>query len=360
MAEHTVSAGVARGLIDFAVSRGAVRDRLLDACGISTADLADQDNRINMERYQSLLLASKELTGDAALALHYAEQVDLNELSVVGLITHASASMMDALMQLNRYGQLVAEVDIGLAQRFEIVREAGQIWMVDNRINANAFPELTEITFARLVTGPRRFTDKLHLGAIHFTHKAPAYADEYRRIFRAPVTFESHRNAMQLDESWLTHPVALTPHYAFGILSAHADTLLARLQATETVRAKVERLLMPVLHQGDAGVDKIANQMAISRQTLYRRLKAEGTMFETVLDDLRRKLALHYLEGQKVSVNETAYLVGFSDPSAFSRAFKRWTRKSPRDFAMQSAAHRSPNAPHPRAWMPNDSGDDHR
>lgn len=333
MIEHTVSAGVAGGLIDFAVSKNAGRNELLNRSGISESDLADGDNRVPMARYQALILAAMGLTGNTALALHYAEQVDLAKLSVVGLVTHASATMMDALMQLNRYGQLVAEVDVGLAGRFEIVREAGEIWLVDNRINADAFPELTEITFARLVSGPRRFANQLHIGAIHFTHKAPAHADEYERIFGAPVTFESQRNAMLLDESWLTHPVALAPHYAFGILSKHADALLAQLQAGRTVGAKVESALMPILHLGDASIDSVSTQMAMSRQTLYRKLKAEGTTFEQLLDDLRQKLALHYLECKKVSVNETAYLVGFSDPSAFSRAFKRWTGESPRGFS---------------------------
>jgi AraC-like DNA-binding protein len=70
--------------------------------------------------------------------------------------------------------------------------------------------------------------------------------------------------------------------------------------------------------------------MGVSRQTLFRRLKREGVTFEKVLDGLRHRMALYYLGGRKVSVNETAYLVGFSDPAAFSRAFKRWTGVSPR------------------------------
>jgi AraC-like DNA-binding protein len=76
-------------------------------------------------------------------------------------------------------------------------------------------------------------------------------------------------------------------------------------------------------------MDTIAGRMGLSRQTLFRRLKAEGVTFEQVLDELRHRLALHYLAGRKASVNETGYLVGFSDPAAFSRAFKRWTGKSP-------------------------------
>ena len=74
----------------------------------------------------------------------------------------------------------------------------------------------------------------------------------------------------------------------------------------------------------------IARKLGLSRQTLFRRLKAEGVTFEKVLDELRHNMAVHYLSEKKASVNETAYLVGFSDPAAFSRAFKRWTGSSPR------------------------------
>ncbi len=75
-----------------------------------------------------------------------------------------------------------------------------------------------------------------------------------------------------------------------------------------------------------------ATKLNLSRQTLYRRLKAEGVSFEQVVDDLRRDMAKAYLGSEKLSVNETAYLLGFSDRSAFSRAFKRWTGASPRGW----------------------------
>lgn len=330
MAEATVSAGVVQGLIDFAVAEGADRADIHARAGLQPSVLADHDNRIAMSRYRALVAAAKQLSENPAIALHYGERMDLSELSLVGLITRSSPTMRDALIQLNRYGQLVVEVDTGTAQRFEIVRENGEIWLVDNRRAANAFPELTEVTFARLTCGPRRFTDKLALGAIEFTHPAPSYAAEYDRIFQAPVAFESRRNAMQLDEGWLAHPVALTPSYMFGILTARADELLESLRAEATFRARVERLLMTMLHSGDVSVARVAGEVGMSRQTLYRRLKAEGTTFKEVLDELRFRLAIDYIEGGKVSVNQVAYLTGFSDPSAFSRAFRRWTGKSPR------------------------------
>jgi AraC-like DNA-binding protein len=105
--------------------------------------------------------------------------------------------------------------------------------------------------------------------------------------------------------------------------------LLKALESSKSVRGRVESLLMPVLHTGNASMDAVASQLGISRQTLFRKLKAEGVTFAAVLDELRHRMAADYLGARKVSVNETAYLVGFSEPAAFSRAFKRWTGCSP-------------------------------
>ncbi len=148
-------------------------------------------------------------------------------------------------------------------------------------------------------------------------------------VYGVPVTFESDWNAMQIDETLMAQPVQREPRYVFGILSEHADALLASLDAAKSTRGRVERLLLPVLHTGGTSMERITSRMGLSRQTLFRKLKAEGTTFEKVLDELRHKLALDYLNANKVSVNETAYLVGFSDRATFSRAFKRWTGTSP-------------------------------
>jgi AraC-like DNA-binding protein len=133
-----------------------------------------------------------------------------------------------------------------------------------------------------------------------------------------------------IDPSWLGIPLHNPSRYAFGVLSEHADKLLKSLENAQTVRGRVEGLLIPVLHKGDADMTLVARKLGLSRPTLYRKLKAEGVSYELLVDDLRHRMALHYLSGEKTSVNETAYLVGFSDPSSFSRAFKRWTGSSPR------------------------------
>jgi AraC-like DNA-binding protein len=119
----------------------------------------------------------------------------------------------------------------------------------------------------------------------------------------------------------------MQPRYVYGLLSARAEALLADLDGAATMRGRVERLLLSLLPTGAADIGAVARSLGMSRQTLYRRLKAEGVTFEAVRDALRHRLAIEHLKLHTVS--EAAHLLGFSDRAAFARAFKRWTGAGP-------------------------------
>ena len=329
---HTVSAGYASQLMRYAIAQGASSEELATYCGIRIDDLDDRDRRISLARYVALMTAAKRLCADPALALRLGAAEDIKEFSVVGLICYAAPTMGEALAELNRYGRLVAELDIpGGGARFVVERQDSEVWLVDTRRDPDGFPELTESTWSRFIAETRRhFPDAPFAKAVHVTHAAPAHAAEYERILGAPVTFDSTRNALSIDPSWLALPLHAPNRYVFGVLSEHATRLLANLETSKTMCGRVEHLLLPILHKGDVTMEYVAKQFGMSRQSLYRRLAEETASFEHLVDDLRRRMALGYLDGQRTSVNETAYLVGFSDPSSFSRAFKRWTGTSPR------------------------------
>lgn len=338
MAPPSVAASISARVIEFAVTKGAPRDALLRRSGISSSVLEEADARVPLAGHVALLRCAKTLCADPAFALHYGGAVNLAEVSLVGLIGYASETMLDAFAQLQRYSRLIMDIDLGSQARFTLDRDAAGLWIVDNRPDPNDIPELTEVAFAQMVLGTRQFGDTPFVLDVEVTHQDPGYRDEYERLLGAPTAFGRNRNAMRIDEAWLTRRVAAQPRYAFAILAQHADALLAHLEAADTWSARVEKFLLPVLHKGDARMAAAAVGLGCSRDTLYRRLKSEGATFEQILDRLRRRMALDYLGGRKVSVNETAYLLGFSDPAAFSRAFKRWEGRSPREFRNARAA----------------------
>ena len=327
--EPTVAAGIVQALLEFAISKGPSEATLRGRSGLGACDLSDRDNRIPFANYLALMRAGKELCADPALALHFGEAIECSKYSVLGLICASCETVADSFVQGNRYSRLAVDFDLA-DDRFGMAPAPDGFWIVDNRPEPDDSPEMTETWIAGIVTSTRRLSDRPVVRQIEVTHPEPGHRADYDRILAVPIKFGAARNAVLLEQWWLTHRLAGSSGYAFGVLSEHADALLAELEAAKTMRGRVETILLPLLHLGDVSMDTVAAQMRISRQTLYRKLKEEEVTFDEVLDRLRHRLALHYLDGKKVSVNETAYLVGFSDATAFSRAFKRWTGVSPR------------------------------
>jgi AraC-like DNA-binding protein len=147
-----------------------------------------------------------------------------------------------------------------------------------------------------------------------------------------PVRFGAARNALRISVEWQEYRVALYPRYAFGLFCADADRLLGDLDAAQTAAGQVERAIVPVLHTGTVSAAAVAQQLGYSGQGLYRALRAEGQSFEELHAALRHRFALGYLAQGRASLNEIAYLLGYSDVSAFSRAFKRREGVAPGRF----------------------------
>lgn len=341
MTGRTVASGYARSLVELAVGRGADAQALLDAAGIDRVTIDAPDERLPFDSFRRLMSAAKSASGDPALALHFGAAKPFSELSIVGLIAYAARTMGEAFEQTNRYARLVVEVDGHEAgSRFAIERRPDGVWLVDRRLNPNEFPELTESTWVRFIRDRQRAFPlrEPYVLEVHVTHEAPEHAAAYREYFDMPVVFGAAWNALRIRESWLTEPTGSSDRYVFGVFNAHADKLMASLAAETSFRGRIESAILPFLHTGAVSMTSVAQQLGVSRSTLHRRLKAEGHSFEEVLDALRHRLAIDYLESRKVSVNETAYLTGFSDPSAFSRAFRRWTGVSPGRYKPRAMA----------------------
>jgi AraC-like DNA-binding protein len=330
MAGLTIGAGYVKALMELAVAKGASEAQLTQRSGIASEDLLDRDKRIPLGRYQALMLASKVLCNAPALGVQLGEAAVFSQISIVGLICTCADSTAEAFAQINRYGRLVVEVDGHRPEgRFKIVPGDGEVWLVDTRQDPNSFPELTESAFAIMINMARELSDKPFAKEVHFTHADPGAHEEYERILGAPVVFGCDRNAFLVEESLMHMKLSPPDRYVFGVFSERADAMMESLKSSSTIRGLVESELIPILHTGVLDMARIAQSLGLGRQTLYRKLKAEGTNYEKLLDELRHKMAMHYLSAKKVSLNETAYLIGYSDPTAFSRAYKRWTGTRP-------------------------------
>jgi len=253
MPNPTVAAGYPRAFLDFAVSRGADRQLLIERSHISPDDLKDQDKRIPLTNYVDLVKAGIESSSEPALSLLFGEAVMLQDVSIVGLIGVAFENIESMRRLANRYAPLALDPDEGKsADAVEFVREDGDVWLRFTSDVYAANPLLIESGFARNVCGARTlmasmpgFAQVKFPKAIRFTYPEPGYRAEYDRIFGVPLYFNSHMNALLMDDAILNMKLPRTNPYLSEVMSARAEELLKSLEMSKTMRGRVENLLIP-------------------------------------------------------------------------------------------------------------------
>ncbi|MFP2961699.1 helix-turn-helix domain-containing protein [Myxococcus sp. 1LA] len=164
---------------------------------------------------------------------------------------------------------------------------------------------------------------------VSFHHAAPPDIAEHRRVFRCEPRFEQPYNGVSVAREALETPLLKADSGLSAVLERHTRELLAKLPQVEGFVERVRAHAAEGLPNGGATNEAIAKRLHMSVRTLNRRMRDEGTSLQDVVDTLRRELALRYLEERRLAIPEVAYLLGFSEASAFHRAFRRWTGTTP-------------------------------
>ena len=348
MALATVAAGYPAALLQYIVGRVGRRAALLELTQLREDTLADPDNRVPLTQYLRLFDAGIEFCDDQALALHFGEDVPMREISLMGLVGQFATSAEELCELHNRYGRLTMDDGDGItSERMSIRRDSAGVWLMFTSPLYVRHPVLTEAMVARCVCGIRSMYAATHNGdrwpypkAIHFAYPRPAHYREYERLFDTPLVFNSDRNAWLMDAAFTAARLPPADTYAAHAFRRHADALLERLSAAYSVRGEVERVVAPMVPQG-VSMPRVAHRLGVSRQTLLRRLKTEDTTFAEVVDQLRRRLALRQVADGQLPTKRIAAALGYADAAAFSKAFKRWTGRSPRDYVANDGANQS-------------------
>jgi AraC-like DNA-binding protein len=153
---------------------------------------------------------------------------------------------------------------------------------------------------------------------------------EFERFFGCPVKFGSHQNIIEFKLADLQIPLLTADNRLLTILRAHCEEVLSRrTEPTPTLVETVERLITDRLTRGDAKLESVATELGMSPRTLSRRLTEQSTTFNAIIEVLRKELALKFLQDSNLVLTEIAFLMGYTEISTFSHAFKRWTGTSP-------------------------------
>lgn len=328
--EPRVAASTALGLVHYLKTHECLHPADVEALlGMPLTELSKPDLRLPACTHYALWQHAESKTGDAAIGLHAGETVDPDRMGLVGHVFFNCDTLGDAVIQYVRLHRLINEsVHLRLEQTADL---AILSWEVDQP--AHYCRQDMDRTLSAVVNRARHFIHpQLDIAWVSVAHPEPAYAAEYRRILDCSVTFGEPAMALAFNAQYLTRPIPHRNPYVHSAMLQQVNSLLARVQTRRRFSRKVRRLISQQMASERIDADSLARQLHMSRQTLYRRLKKEGKSFQELVEHVRQDKALRYVASDRYALGEIAFLLGFSELSAFSRAFKRWTGESPAQY----------------------------
>lgn len=304
--------------------------RILETAGVERQVIDDPDARIAVHQARTLWAVAYEVSGDPELALHAAEALPFGVYKVVDYLAAAAPSVGEALHSVSRYFPLINTA-------VELPIEAGDEH-VHLCVRATSDPAMltrayVEYTLAAVYLRTRDATGTGYaLEGVELAFPAPASTAEHARIFGCPIRFGAARNRMTLSRATWGMATVRADRSLFQVLDDHAVLLLQRLPNSVGLLSEVCAAIAGELRGGDPGLEHVAAKLAMSERTLQRRLQDLGASYSDLLDEMRRATATMYLADRDLSLGEVAYLLGFAEPSSFTRAFRRWTGQTPTEY----------------------------
>lgn len=332
-----VSIVVVRGVLAELQRRGIAPEQMLAEFKLDQAALLDLGTRVPLGKVHRLVLRAIELSGDEALGLTIGCRSPENMLQVLGHLLVACRTLREALAVFRRYVTLVAEgMNWGMHEHGELASFTYEC----------PFPASSTTRFAAECVLTLAARIGMHFAPdrddrpteITFQHKAPSYAHRYAQVFGCPVSFGRAHNEIVFTRSWLDAPQLHADPTVCTVLRETADRMLRDLNGPRTVAERVRVQLRYEQNFAEIDVPRLARSVGLTRRSLRRRLADEGVSLTALLDEERCRIACSELTRADGSIKEIAELVGFSEPSAFHRAFKRWTGLTPLQYSRTQAA----------------------
>lgn len=304
---------------------GVDTNELVARCGLDEGQLTDPDSRVPAHAAGRLWLEAVEATGDPGLGLHLAQSRPHGSLGVFDYAIVAASTLGEGWHRLARYFRLVhtnTAIDLEFGDDTATLR---------HRVLAPILPPrpIAEMVLGSVTVLGRRATqvDWRPL-EVRFAHPRPANIQAHRSLFRCPVVFAAGEDALVVPRSVLDLDNVQADAELASLMRRYADDRLEELPASDDLRGEIRQLALQCLPAAELKAEKVARVLGMSARTLQRRLRDRGTTFQRVVDELRMEMAKAHLADSSLAISEIAYLLGFSEPSAFHRAFRRWTGQS--------------------------------
>ncbi len=326
---HTVQSSVFERLIEGLAAVGVDPDPLLRELAVDRKLVDDPEARIPFRKYAAMFEAAAERSGDDCFGLHLGAKAEPQMFDVLGYAVMSCPTLEAALHTACRYTRVLYDDEMRLDVKGGVAHLMFRI----------VGPEVSSCRQAAEDKGAHLRSiiqilarAELCLLEVRFEHPAPANSEEHRRVFGCPVLFDQDCNALTFEAALLEGKLATADGRLLRIMVRVIERALRELPPPDEFLEKVRQFVLDSLPQGKISGSDMAQRLCMSPRTFQRRFAEHGMTYHRFLNQTRYALSLSYLMQPRLSISEIAFLLGYMDVSAFSRAFVRWAGLTPGEY----------------------------
>lgn len=320
-------------VVDALAEDGVAAAPALAGTGIDEAALRAPATRVSYRQISAVFRNAIRLSREPTLALRAGQRMRLTAYGMYGYALLSSPTRQDSIDFAVKYHRAMGPV---AALSFRRVRDAaiyGYEVLLSSEPTDALYRFALEMTYAAHLTLCRDLFGKSYrFSAVRAVYPEPPHAGAYRSLFGCPVQFGRPGNELHLDADWLALPSRLPDAVTHAMAREICHQFLDDLKDAGDTASAVRRTLIEQMPWRFHSVDEMATALSLHSRSLRRRLEAEGTSYREILTDVRRGLAIEYLRSTRMTNEEIAARLGYSDAANFRHAFVRWTGSSPQSY----------------------------
>jgi AraC-like DNA-binding protein len=312
------------------------RAALLKAAQVRPSLLEHPENLMTVDQFIALCREAIRGTGDPSLGIEYGKRLKFTTHGALSQAAISCDTVGQALAVFIKYFRIrfgymrlecFTEGNEAVLQ-LEVLHDVNDLYRFNVEVVISSLMDVNLLLF-----GPRLMDG----GSCRVDYPEPADPGAYYDLFGSSITFSAGANQLRFRREFLELPIALSNPVARRVAEAQCEEELRRLEAAESAVGRVERLLESVRDGRLPPIETVASELRVSPRTLRRQLSNEGARYQNILDSIRHRRALELLKKQSLSVDAVADQLGYSDPSNFGRAFRKWEGMSPTNWRKQNA-----------------------
>jgi len=328
-----IAAPVLRSLVNYGERRGLNRNDLISVASVSEAQLNDGRLLVDVARYEAVYQYLEEALESTTVGFEFGQHFEADRWGVLGYLAITAPNLMGAMAVQYRFQSLSGNMGSPIQ-----IEKDGQLilqWVPAYSCSHH----MPEQILTGLVSLARRLTNNGDFSPdqVFFTHKSLSQRSQYESYFGCPVTFSQDFNGLFIDKAMLGAPLRRSDAELHHVLLEHAKNLLTQ-QTFSSPLEVIKDYILKTLPDHVPDIEEVSDYLNLSVRSTQRKLQEYSTSYSDVLDSIRKELALTYLKQTQNSVLYVSERLGFSEQSAFQRAFKRWTGTTPRRYRLSLSA----------------------